>query len=422
MESVRIIYSQNENVAYCMWKYFFDSCGIWVISQTIEEYENSQGEKEENQEKEHIPTIYILSEDERHWISDTEQRRVVYFTSLDLWNRYPNKDRDDIIPIAWDDKKKKVFCKYLLHKLVDDVNVSFYLTDLIEYFFVYELWGNAWLYREINLEDTEVWDAQIYTSCQQYLDNLQKKKDSIDNNRYENFTEIYYSYIRDGVRDKKSSKQIDNISELLYLCKKYILEYGDSPALYYLMGKICGLSSSERKTILLFYHNIPISDYTSEVLYTIGREYEKNYDDPKMAEAYYIKSYKMDKNYRAQYKIANKFDEQKEWQSALFFYENILNEIRKGYSCDSITINDIEYEYKVMIRIAEIYKDYIKAPDMVENVKNYLQKLYNSLSERGDFKKLFTVMFGKRALKINDELWTQIKRRFQKPCFSNSVL
>ena len=51
MESVRIIYSQNENVAYCMWKYFFDSCGIWVISQTIEEYENSQGEKEENQEK-----------------------------------------------------------------------------------------------------------------------------------------------------------------------------------------------------------------------------------------------------------------------------------------------------------------------------------------------------------------------------------
>ena len=56
MESVRIIYSQKENVAYCMWKYFFDSCGIWVISQTIEEYENSLEEKGETKEKKDRPT------------------------------------------------------------------------------------------------------------------------------------------------------------------------------------------------------------------------------------------------------------------------------------------------------------------------------------------------------------------------------
>lgn len=57
MESVRIIYSQKENITYCMWKYFFDSCGIWVLPQTVEEYENSQGDKGERTQ---TNTIYIV--------------------------------------------------------------------------------------------------------------------------------------------------------------------------------------------------------------------------------------------------------------------------------------------------------------------------------------------------------------------------
>ena len=237
MESVRIIYSQKENIAYCMWKYFFDSCGIWVLPQTVEEYENSQGDKGENQGKEHRPTLYILSEDEKHWISNAEQNQVVYFVSLNLWNQYPHKEREDVIPIVWKDRKKIVFCKYLLHKLAVDVGVSFYLTSLLEAFFKYELWGNAWLYREINLDNTAIWDVSIYNSCQQYLDELHKNMDPIDDNRYEAFAEIYYSYIRDGIKDKKSDKQIDNVTQLLYLCQKYTTRYGESSALYYLMGK-----------------------------------------------------------------------------------------------------------------------------------------------------------------------------------------
>ena len=92
MESIHIIYSQKENIAYCMWKYFFDSCGIWVISQTIEEYENSLEEKGETKEKKDRPTLYILSEDERHWIRNKEQKQVAYYVSLKLWNQYPDKE------------------------------------------------------------------------------------------------------------------------------------------------------------------------------------------------------------------------------------------------------------------------------------------------------------------------------------------
>ena len=422
MESVRIIYSQKENIAYCMWKYFFDSCGIWVLPQTVEEYENSQGDKGENQGKEHRPTLYILSEDEKHWISNAEQNQVVYFVSLNLWNQYPHKEREDVIPIVWKDRKKIVFCKYLLHKLAVDVGVSFYLTSLLEAFFKYELWGNAWLYREINLDNTAIWDVSKYNSCQQYLDELHKNMDPIDDNRYQAFAEIYYSYIRDGIKDKKSDNQIDNVTQLLYLCQKYTTRYGESSALYYLMGKICSLSLSEKKTTLLFYHNIPMPDYTAEVLYMMGREYEKNYNDQRMADEFYLKSYNTNRNYKALYKIAIRFDKQKEWQSALTLYERILNEIRSNYKNDSITINNIEYEYKVTVRIAEIYKKYVKAPDMVEDARNYLQTLYSSLNEREEFKGLFTKMFGKKALQINNELWLQIRERFQTTCFSNSVL
>lgn len=422
MESVRIIYSQNENVAYCMWKYFFDSCGIWVISQTIEEYENSQGEKEENQEKEHIPTIYILSEDERYWISDTEQRWVVYFISENLWKQYPNKEREDILPITWNEREMIIICKVLIQKLTDNMDTVYYLMRLIEYFITYELWGTTWLFKSINLEEETVWDSQIYENSQKFIDLLGGMNDKYLENQYWDFSIIYYSYVSDSIKDKDSSKQIGNIADLLSKCKVYLNKYGDSPALYWLMGKICGLNSSERKTAVLFYHSIQEVYHTPELLYAIGREYEKNYRDEKKAYSFYVQSYKMDKNYKALYKIAVRFNEQEDWQSALSLYEIILNEVRKKYKYDSITINDIEYEYKVTIRIAEIYKKYVKAQDMAEEATEYLQNIYRKLDMRKDFDNLLGKMFGKNALQIRHELWLKIRKKFQTPCFSNSVL
>lgn len=422
MDSIHIIYSQKENVAYCMWKYFFDSCGIWVISQTIEEYENSLKEKGDIQEKKGESTLYILSEDERQWIRSNEQQQVAYYVSLNLWNQYPNKERKDVIPIVWDKKESRILYKSLLQILSDDVNVAHYLMCWFDLFSKYESWGYTWLFQTINLKDKTVWDQQIYEMCRKLIENLEEMGDEFSKNKYLDFSTIYYSYIRDSIIDKDSNNQIDNIADLLYMCKNYLNKYGDNPALYWMMGKICGLTSSERKTVVLFYHNIEEENYTPELLYAIGREYEKNYRDEKKAYSYFLQSYKMNKNYKALYKVAVRFNEHDDWQSALSLYEMILNDVRRKYRYDSITINDIEYEYKVIIRIAEIYKKYVKAYDMAEGAIDYLQDLYKKLETRKDFDNLLNKMFDKNALRIRHELWEEIRKKFQTPFFSNSVL
>ena len=206
------------------------------------------------------------------------------------------------------------------------------------------------------------------------------------------------------------------------MCKEYLNKYGNSAAFFWIMGKICGLNSSERKTAVLFYNCIQEEDYTPELLYTIGREYEKNYGDEKQAYSYYVKSYQLDYNYKALYKIAVRFNEQNDWRSALSLYETIINQIRGKYKFDTITIADIEYEYKVTIRIAEIYKKYVKASDIAEGATDYLQYIYKKLETRKDFDNLLNKMFDKNALQIRHELWKRIGDKFQTPCFSNSVL
>lgn len=55
MKTVRIIYSKEENVTFCMWKYFFDSCGVWVMPQ----------DSNQNQEDDERPRLYILSEKDK---------------------------------------------------------------------------------------------------------------------------------------------------------------------------------------------------------------------------------------------------------------------------------------------------------------------------------------------------------------------
>lgn len=422
MDRIHIIYSQKENIAYCMWKYFFDSCGIWVFSQTIEEYENSLKEKGDTQEKKGIPTLYILSEDERHWIRSNEQQQVAYYVSLNLWNQYPNKERKDVIPIVWEQKESRVHYESLLQILSDNVKVTHYLMRWLDLFSKYESWGYTWLFQTINLKDKTVWDQQIYEMCRKLIENLEKMRDEFSKNKYCDFSIIYYSYIRDSIMDKNSTNQIDNIANLLFMCKNYLNKYGDSPSLYWMEGKICSLSSSERKTVVLFYHSIKEEDYTPELFYKIGYEYEKNYRDEEKAYSYFLQSYKMNKNYKALYKIAVRFNGHDDWQSALSLYEMILNDVRQKYKYDSITINDIEYEYKATIRIAEIYKKYVKLYDMAEESMCYLQKIYNKLQTRKDFDNLLNKMFDKNALQIRHELWERIRKNFQTPYFSNSVL
>ena len=422
MESIHIIYSQKENIAYCMWKYFFDSCGIWVISQTIEEYENSLDEKGETKEKKDRPTLYILSEDERHWIRNKEQKQVAYYVSLKLWNQYPDKERNDVIPIVWSIKENSILCKSLLRILSDDLNTAYYLMRWVDLFSKHESWGYTWLFQTLNLEDKAVWDQHIYEMCRKLIKNLEEMRDEFSKNKYWDFSIIYYSYICDSIMDKDSNKQIENIATLFSMCKEYLNKYGNSAAFFWIMGKICGLNSSERKTAVLFYNCIQEEDYTPELLYTIGREYEKNYGDEKQAYSYYVKSYQLDYNYKALYKIAVRFNEQNDWRSALSLYETIINQIRGKYKFDTITIADIEYEYKVTIRIAEIYKKYVKASDIAEGATDYLQYIYKKLETRKDFDNLLNKMFDKNALQIRHELWKRIGDKFQTPCFSNSVL
>ena len=59
---------------------------------------------------------------------------------------------------------------------------------------------------------------------------------------------------------------------------------------------------------------------------------------------------------------------------------------------------------------------------MAEGAIDYLQDLYKKLETRKDFDNLLNKMFDKNALRIRHELWEEIRKKFQTPFFSNSVL
>ena len=417
MNNINIIYSLENNIQFSMWSYFFKSCGVWVKSQTSSQYRKNIQKKIYSEKKTSL--LYILAKNDSDLIKKCERNHTVYLVSKPTLEMYSEEERNDIFSSRVSKSKKTI--SLILQKLSDQSN-GIDLWQAFQLFSRYKLWGNSWLFHEINDQSEAEWNLGITNSCMELYHALNQQIQKTGLNSYNSFMRIYCRYIGVSVQEIEDKAKNQQVTELMRMSHEYIDKFGFDASIFYLMGKICGLSRGEYKTALFFYLDIAKEDRTPELLYTIGREYEKRYNNMEKAFQFYKESYEIDNNYRAQYKLALVCNENGNWKQALTHYSDILNAIQNAKDYDSINISAIEYEYKVTLRMAMIYKNVIQEERMVDSARRYLVRLFQGLGNRKDFDKILRHMFGKAAPQIKNQLWEEVEKKFQTSCFANNIL
>lgn len=342
MQDICIVYSEEQSVLYSMWSYFFESCGVWVMPQTTTEYIRS--ERRNIQEL----SLFILSSSDEKLIQKSETEDVIYLVTDELYELYRILARNDIYRIDWE----KISC---FHKILNWMDHTGAIKEAFTIFDTQKVWGYSWIFHEINCKNDQEWNKKLRDQYETIIDEINISDKKIEN-KYLEFMCIYCKYVIAALMDKSIAGQMDDIYELLGSCKKYANRYGFSSALSFLVGHIYGISHAEERTAILVYDEIPEEKKTARLLYLMGRQYEGVYSDNGKALNYYKASYRMDHNYRAEYKIAISYIDAGRWKEALALYEQILRKLKEKRPYDTITIHDLEYEYKTVVKIVEIYK------------------------------------------------------------------
>lgn len=398
MQDIRIVYSEEQSVPYSMWSYFFESCGVWVMPQTTAEYMRS--ERSEIQEL----SLFILNSSGEKLIQKFEAEDVIYLVTDELYEKYRLLARNDIYRIDWE----KVSC---FHKILNRMDHTGAMKEAFTIFDTQKVWGYSWIFHEINCKNNQEWNKKLIAQYESTIDEINISGKKIEN-KYLEFMNIYCKYIIAALQGKSIAGQMDDIYELLGSCKKYASRYGFSSALNFLIGHIYGISQAEERTAILIYDEIPEKKRTSGLLHLMGRQYENIYSDKEKALNYYEASYKIDHNYRAAYKIAISYSDIGRWKEALALYEQILRKLKEKRPYDSITIHDLEYEYKTVVKMADIYKRYV-GNEMLDVAKNYQKRIFFMLERRTDFDNLFRKMFKNEMLSMKQYIMNEIKRKLQ---------
>ncbi len=398
MQDIRIVYSEEQSVPYSMWSYFFESCGVWVMPQTTAEYMRS--ERREIQEL----SLFILNSSGEKLIQKFEAEDVIYLVTDELYEKYRLLARSDIYRIDWE----KVSC---FHKILNRMDYTGAMKEAFAIFDTQKVWGYSWIFHEINCKNDQEWNKKLIDQYESIIDEINLSGKKIEN-KYLEFMCIYCKYIIAALQVKSIAGQMDDIYELLESCKKYANRYGFSSALSFLVGHIYGISQAEERTSILIYDEIPEKKRTSGLLHLMGRQYENIYSDKEKALNYYEASYRMDHNYRAEYKIAISYIDSGRWKEALALYEQILRKLKEKRPYDTITIHDLEYEYKTVVKMAEIYKKYV-GNEILDVARNYQKRIFLTLAKRTDFDNLFRKMFKKEMPSMKQYIMREIKRKLQ---------
>lgn len=390
METVRIIYSKKEKVTFCMWKYFFDSCGVWCIPQ-------SANQKVEDDER---PKLYILSEKDKMQIKPDEMPQTVYLVSQELYNLLEpyERNRSDIIVISCQKEQMRKNAQRTFLTLTESTEESSDLYELYNIFLRYDLWGMTWLFTEIIPEkkygnyEKYVGEYKIIEACGNAIADIERKN---NHNKHNDFSMIYYSYIKKSLEYRNNKEdRMEELYKLTKMLKQYDITYNkSSTASFWLGAKIYQMGLPESKNINLLLTSINLEN--SELLNWIARDLETNHSDSEQALQYYKKSYLLDNNNTAAYALAAEYEKEGNLQEALDLYTRILDNVRYEamYSC--ISISHIVYEYKVTRCISDIYLEKMQRPDLAKDAQLYLQFIFNNLNDRTEFDRILHCMFEK---------------------------
>lgn len=405
-----ISYSGSETVTFCFWKYFLEASGIWVSANKITD--------EWKAEREQFPHLVILNADQEGRIARSAYPNYIYLVrkrdqpqwcSPEEW-----KARRDVIKLQWWGMRGSPPHMDVLKNLLAGTEIEKEMCELLEIFWQTKLWGAAWLFHEIAQKDKGRWDEEIYEYCREADGRLKNKK-----GWNAQFMALYCQYIECGVRDRGSAARMRGCRMLLKKCDSMAEQYGWTPSLLVLTGKICTLSSTENKCAISYYESAAAYEKQASLYYDIGHLYEKACGEMETAFLYYKKAFQCDRYYyKALYKLAGTLREREKWMEAMSIYGEILTILLQNKSFDSISICEIEYYYKANKNIKEILEEYISNAKMIEQYRREIQEVYEHPENWCNLHLLMRLMFGREhEAEKCDVIWQEIQKKFNTKCF-----
>lgn len=370
---IYITYDNKETVTYSFWKHFFLMSGVWVIGNEIENVEEDTLEK--------IGTeylhLYLLSNKNISLIKERNVRNNVFYFMNE--RHYKNdiiyQYREDVLSYDW--KKQYTFVN-VLNQITYKENVNY--SRLLNIYINNSLWMSTWLYFELAYDEMTEWDDWIIKNSKASIRALNEFK--INNIKAENlwnyeFMNLYCHYLKTAIEIKSTEERKEEVKQLLKNADLLSKKNGWQPALCKLCAEISDLSPLENKNAIAYYKEILEYEKNQEILYKIGKIYEKNYGDIEMAKSYYELADEDQKCYRAGYKIASYYETNGLWKRALFLYENIMEYLKNRLMTPfyhSVTVYDVEYYEKILMKIQNIFQKKLlysgqELDDLIENIK-----------------------------------------------------
>lgn len=370
---IYITYDNKETVAYSFWNQFFLMSGVWVIGNEIKNVEKDNLEEIDTE----YLHIYLLSNKNISIIEErTVRNNVFYFINE---RHYKNnifcQYRKDVLSYDW--KKQYTF--------VDTLNQITYkekanYSRLLNIYINNSLWMSTWLYFELACDEMTEWDDWIVknsTASIKALNKFKAKNAGTKNVWNYEFMNLYCNYLKIAVEIKKPEERKEKVKKFLEEADRLSEKNGWQPALCKLCAEISELSPLENKNAVAYYKEILEYEKNPEILYKIGKIYEKNYGDIESAKKYYELADEDGKCYRARYKIASYYETNGLWKRALFLYESIMEYLRNRLMTSfyhSVTVYEIEYYEKILIKIQNIFQKNLlysgqELDDLIEDIK-----------------------------------------------------
>lgn len=411
MMRVYISYSPDCSVTYCFWNYFFQACGISVIEKKIDEKWKLDNSK--------VPQLVICKHADLQQNDKGNSKNIVYCFKDIPEEKSGNNVEDyyrNIINVLFEDDEEKEILYTLLcifGEIGDAGQVSGAWQPIPG-----SLWSASWLFHEIAQSNEGRWDKEIYQKCWEVLELLDQKKEDIGKNWNYKFLRLYCEYIQCGVRGRNFTARAQGCKELLVKCRELAKDQGWLPQLCVLTGKICNLSSTENKYAVSYYRRAAGSERKASLYYDIGHVYEKAYGDMDKAMEYYGMAYRSDNQYfRALYKLAVQEEDKGKWKEAITSYSRVRCIIGKDRVKDSISVCELEYDYKTCRKILLLTRKNISDEEVFAHYQNEIRQMHDHIEKYADYSNLTKKMFcGSESQKKNKEIMDELYKKLDTEC------
>ncbi|MCM1236222.1 MAG: hypothetical protein NC489_39585 [Ruminococcus flavefaciens] len=411
--NIYISYSPECSVEYCFWKYFFQVSGFWVKEERIAE----------NWRIKYNQTPHLVIFDKKHEKNyGTECPRIVYCVRKS--SKVP--PRRDLIKSDW---WKGYYYSVLNQLFGEDDDLLPFLKRMMRIFVGANdpdrpqdtgngLWSAVWLFHEIaQMAARENWDRQIADKAAESARFLKKERSSTPADWHCLYAILYCEYMQYGV-NRSGIYRMREGQRLLEKCRELSVISGWSPALSFLAGRICLLTSTQNKYAVHYYSTITEREVQPDLLYETGHIYEKAYGDKKRAWHYYQLVYRQDPNYyRAVYKIALKLEAEDDWLHALGTYSRVRKIIECLKVKNDISIRGVEYEYKSCKKILQLCRWHINDIEFQDSYRRRIIDMNENPGSYINFDKITKHMFTESELaQKRQEIMEELRSRLDTDC------